>query len=204
MCEHEEARFRVQRQEWASSYSTLGCSIFVFIGNAKIPQTLQELLAPRNVDFFSREGKHLGNKRTLERQIHEITGISIHALRNQPLSEFDVSERLSWIKDRKTTRKEDRVYSLLGIFGIFLVPNYGEGEEYAMKRFKRELDEVEKDQLRQQVSCRGGEVAADITMNLEEGKQGTQHNYFFSYQIKPVYSLHLPVAANCLEMLMSN
>ena len=42
--------------------------------------TLQELLAPASVEFFSREGKRLGDKRTLERQIHEVTGIPISAL----------------------------------------------------------------------------------------------------------------------------
>jgi hypothetical protein len=47
--------------------------------------TLQELLAPRLVEFFSREGSGLGNKRTLEQQIHEITGIPATALRENPL-----------------------------------------------------------------------------------------------------------------------
>jgi hypothetical protein len=44
--------------------------------------TLQELLAPGpdSVEFFSHEGDRIGNKRTLEQQIHEITGIAITAL----------------------------------------------------------------------------------------------------------------------------
>lgn len=37
--------------------------------------TLQELLAPKSVEFFSKEGIRLGDKRSLGRQIHEITGI---------------------------------------------------------------------------------------------------------------------------------
>jgi hypothetical protein len=39
--------------------------------------TLQELLAPgpNSFEFFSRDGDRLGDKRTLERQIHKITGI---------------------------------------------------------------------------------------------------------------------------------
>jgi len=41
--------------------------------------TLQELLAPASVEFFSLEGKRI-DKKSLERQIHEITGISIPAL----------------------------------------------------------------------------------------------------------------------------
>jgi hypothetical protein len=80
--------------------------------------TLQELLAPRSVEFFSREGKRLGDKRTLEQQIHEITGIPATALRENPLSQFDVDERFSWAKGRQTTRGEDKAYSLFGIFDV--------------------------------------------------------------------------------------
>ena len=42
--------------------------------------TLQELIAPASVKFFSLEGKRLGDKKSLERQVHEITGIAIQAL----------------------------------------------------------------------------------------------------------------------------
>ncbi|KAF2116467.1 hypothetical protein BDV96DRAFT_518448, partial [Lophiotrema nucula] len=80
--------------------------------------TLQELLAPPTVKFFSQEGNQLGDKKSLERQIHEITGIPIRAFQGAPLHEFSKRERLSWSETRHTTRKEDRAYSLLGIFGI--------------------------------------------------------------------------------------
>src|ERR1700733_4819322 len=69
--------------------------------------TLQELLAPSSVEFFSQEGKRLGDKKTLERQIHEITGIAIPALQGAPLSQFGADERLSWVENRETSRKED-------------------------------------------------------------------------------------------------
>jgi hypothetical protein len=106
--------------------------------------TLQELLAPGSVEFFSREGKQLGSKRTLERQIHEITGIAVIALRGTPLSKFSVEERLSWARYRETTRKEDKAYSLLGIFDIFMPLIYGEGEEHAFKRLKKKIDKPPK------------------------------------------------------------
>lgn len=54
--------------------------------------TLQELLAPRAVEFFSQDGKFLGNKGTLEQQIFEITGIPLAALRGGPLSNYTVEE----------------------------------------------------------------------------------------------------------------
>jgi len=100
--------------------------------------TLQELLAPVSVDFFSREGEWLGNKRTLERQIHDITSIPIAALRGTDLSEFTVEERLSWAKSRRTTREEDRAYCLLGIFGVHMPLIYGERAN-AFHRLEKEI-----------------------------------------------------------------
>ncbi|KAF2181607.1 kinesin light chain 1 [Zopfia rhizophila CBS 207.26] len=129
--------------------------------------TLQELLAPRAVKFFSREGKPLGDKRTLEQQIHEITGIAILALRGTPLYEFDVEERLSWVKDRRTTRKEDKAYSLLGIFDIYMPLIYGEGEENAFKRLRKKIDKSAKDLLQQQVSTQICRMHQDIVRDME-------------------------------------
>jgi hypothetical protein len=103
--------------------------------------TLQELLAPKSVEFFSRDCKRLGDKRTLERQIHEVTTITIPALRGNHLSQFDVGERLSWAENRQTTREEDKAYSMLGIFNIQMPLLYGEGEEKALKRLRREIGE---------------------------------------------------------------
>ena len=101
--------------------------------------TLQELLAPANVQFFCKQGKRLGNRVSLEREIHGITGIPIAALRGQPLSEFSVEERMGWAARRTTTLNEDKVYCLFGIFRVFLPLIYGEGEAYAMLRLKEEI-----------------------------------------------------------------
>ena len=43
--------------------------------------TLQELLAPSSVEFFSRDGVRLGNKTSLENEIQQTTGIAVRALR---------------------------------------------------------------------------------------------------------------------------
>ncbi|PVH69914.1 HET-domain-containing protein [Cadophora sp. DSE1049] len=101
--------------------------------------TLQELLAPTSVEFFSRHGKRLGDKKSLKQQIHEITGIAVAALEGTPLSQFGVNERLSWAEKRDTTRGEDQAYSLLGMFGIYLPLIYGEGREHAFKRLRKEI-----------------------------------------------------------------
>ncbi|KAH7378665.1 kinesin light chain 1 [Pyrenochaeta sp. MPI-SDFR-AT-0127] len=106
--------------------------------------TLQELLAPASLEFFCKQGKRLGSSVLLEQEIHEITKIPIPALRGQRLSEFSVEDRMSWAAKRTTTLKEDKVYCLLGIFGVFLPLIYGEGEEYATLRLEEEIQKRQK------------------------------------------------------------
>lgn len=101
--------------------------------------TLQELIAPASVEFFSRERKLLGSKKLLECEIQTATGIPIRALRGQSLATFSVEERMSWVASRKTTVKEDRVYCLLGIFEVFLSFIPGEGEAHARRRLEEEI-----------------------------------------------------------------
>lgn len=109
--------------------------------------TLQELLAPKSVEFFSSEGKLLGNRESLKLQIQQITGIAIEALRGTPLSEFTVAERMEWAAERKTKYKEDKVYSLVGIFGIFMAPRYGEGEKNAFTRLRSKIEKASRSEL---------------------------------------------------------
>jgi hypothetical protein len=98
--------------------------------------TLQELLAPRSVEFFSKEGELLGDKQNLKDTISEITGIPSDALLGKQMSEFSVAERFSWAEDRQTTRDEDRAYCLFGIFDVHLPLIYGEGRENARDRLR--------------------------------------------------------------------
>jgi NACHT domain/Heterokaryon incompatibility protein (HET) len=108
--------------------------------------TLQELIAPTSVEFYSSEGMRLGDKRSMEQQIHEITSIPVRALRGNPLSDFSFEERLSWAIKRETTREEDKAYSLLGIFDIYMPLIYGEGGESAFKRLRTSVQMVNEDQ----------------------------------------------------------
>jgi Heterokaryon incompatibility protein (HET) len=101
--------------------------------------TLQELLAPGSVEFFSREGGLLGDKKILQHEIHEITGIPINALHGSPLTQFSVDERMRWAGKRNTTRIEDKAYCLLGIFEVFIPLMYGE-RDHAFTRLKEEID----------------------------------------------------------------
>lgn len=104
--------------------------------------TLQELLAPSCVEFFSSEGNFLGDKISLVDNIHEVTGISVQALRGSPLSEFSVDERMSWAEHRETKREEDAAYCLLGLFDIHMPLIYGEGEEKAKARLSKKINKA--------------------------------------------------------------
>jgi len=101
--------------------------------------TLQELIAPKSVQFFSQEGILLGSKTSLEQQIHQTTGIALEALQGEPLAQFSVYDRLSWAMRRKTTIEEDAAYCLLGIFDIHMPLLYGEGRQKALDRLQREI-----------------------------------------------------------------
>jgi hypothetical protein len=103
--------------------------------------TLQELLAPGCVEFFSKEGDALGSKSTRVLQIAEITRIPIEALLGKPFSQFGVEERIAWMMKRDTAREEDLAYSLLGLFDIHMPLIYSEGKENALKRLRREIQE---------------------------------------------------------------
>jgi hypothetical protein len=48
-----------------------------------------------------------------------------------------------WAKDRKTKREEDKAYSLLGIFNVYVPLIYGEGIENAFRRLRKEISTLE-------------------------------------------------------------
>jgi hypothetical protein len=102
--------------------------------------TLQELIAPTSVEFFSFERQRLGDKESLEQQIHEITSIPVEALQGNPLEDFSVKERKAWMVGRETMQEEDLAYSLIGIFGVSMVFRYGEGKERALSRLEEEIE----------------------------------------------------------------
>ncbi|KAF2030406.1 NACHT-domain-containing protein [Setomelanomma holmii] len=108
--------------------------------------TLQELLAPSVVEFFSREWCKLGDKILLKSEIHKVTAIPYKALEGAHLSQFSVEERFRWRQNRHTKLKEDAAYSLSGIFDVDIAPVYGEGGEEAFRRLH--------DKIREQEECR--------------------------------------------------
>lgn len=102
--------------------------------------TLQELIAPRRLKFFSRSWEPLGERD--EEQLYavvECTGLSPVVFGNpRALRETPVAQRMSWMAHRQTTRKEDEAYCLLGIFGVHMPLLYGEAD-MAFHRLQEEL-----------------------------------------------------------------
>ena len=89
--------------------------------------TLQELLAPADVLFVDASWCHIGFKTSLTSTIARRTGINSAALQDgSNLATYSVAEKMSWAADRQTTRVEDKVYCLLGLFDINMPLIYGE------------------------------------------------------------------------------
>ena len=98
--------------------------------------TLQELLAPQNVEFYDQDWVSIGTKKTMWALLSRIMGIKPgHLWDSQKAS---VAQKMSWAANRQTTRTEDTAYSLLGLFNVNMPLLYGEGEK-AFKRLQYEI-----------------------------------------------------------------
>jgi hypothetical protein len=101
--------------------------------------TLQELLAPRFLEFYASDWSEIGTNLTLTPAIIKITAINESVFRGkQSLASCTIAERLSWMANRKTTREEDMAYCLLGIFDVHMPLLYGEGKR-AFARLQEEI-----------------------------------------------------------------
>lgn len=133
--------------------------------------TLQELIAPGLLAFFSREWVPIGKflKRpppseesrlwkytevdytlpgigTFVKHIAAITNIPIEYLIAEKLYlQASIARRMSWASSRQTTRIEDMAYCLLGIFDINMPLLYGEGSR-AFIRLQEEIMKISTDQ----------------------------------------------------------
>jgi Heterokaryon incompatibility protein (HET) len=120
--------------------------------------TLQELIAPANVVFFSEDWKMIGSKNSLREVLSLITGISVNVLLHpRLLPTQSVARRMSWAAFRKTTRVEDIAYCLIGIFNVNMPLIYGEGNQ-AFIRLQEDIIKNSEDQ-----SLFGWQYQADST-----------------------------------------
>ncbi|KAI6042385.1 hypothetical protein EDC04DRAFT_1000199 [Pisolithus marmoratus] len=127
--------------------------------------TLQELIAPKQVKFFNKDWVFLGNKWHLAPALEDITGIPCAVLRHGLTgTRLSVARIISWAADRKTTRVEDRAYSLMGLFGVNMPMLYGEGNK-AFQRLQLEIIRTSNDHSifawYPQVPRRGSVLAVD-------------------------------------------
>lgn len=108
--------------------------------------TLQELIAPSSLQFFSQTWDFLGTRQTLRKTIRDITGIEDEYLMGYPIEHASIAKRMSWAASRETTRDEDIAYCLIGIFDVNMTMLYGEGTQRAFVRLQEEIMRSSEDQ----------------------------------------------------------
>ncbi|KIM56891.1 hypothetical protein SCLCIDRAFT_197886 [Scleroderma citrinum Foug A] len=121
--------------------SMFSCSVWFKRG-----WTLQELLAPHTMLFFTRDwslyrGSSSNHKEdsAILSELEQATGIISRHLTDFHPSVDDARSRLQWASTRCTTRPEDIAYSLLGVFSLHIPVLYGESAENALGRLLAEV-----------------------------------------------------------------
>lgn len=101
--------------------------------------TLQELVAPRRLEFYDAEWVFRGTRTAHIDLIFQRTNIPQRILLGQAHpTNYSLARRMSWAATRETTRIEDTAYCLLGIFDINMPLAYGEGSK-AFRRLQEEI-----------------------------------------------------------------
>lgn len=151
--------------------------------------TLQELIAPENVRFFTNNWKFLGTKTDLESILAIITGVNEGALSGSPLEDFSIAQRMSWASKRVTTRSEDTAYCLMGLFNVNMPLLYGEGGEKAFARLQEEILKSSGDQ-----SLFAWGPVGDISPVYTPGKEGllakSPSNFARFGNVVPIQRIH--------------
>ncbi|KAI6123320.1 hypothetical protein EDD17DRAFT_1466570, partial [Pisolithus thermaeus] len=115
--------------------------------------TLQELPAPRTILFYTRDwslykniasSNHKTDAVVLD-ELETATGIESRFLTNFSSGMDNARLKLQWASMRRTTRPEDILYSLFGIFDVRLPILYGESAEKALGRLLVEIISVSGD-----------------------------------------------------------
>jgi len=101
--------------------------------------TLQEIIAPRRVEFYSQKWDPIGTRESKAETSAAFTGISLDVLEGEDPAMESIAQRMSWASGRETTRPEDMAYCLMGIFDINMPLLYGEGDEKAFIRLQEEV-----------------------------------------------------------------
>ena len=166
--------------------------------------TLQEMIAPRNVQFFNRNWTYIGDKQTLARTLTEITRVPEHILKEGlPGNRPCVAQIMSWATYRTTSRVEDRAYSLMGLLDVNMPMLYGEGRK-AFHRLQLEIIRTSNDQsifawghnvCDMPINVRTGSVLADDPNCFSEctGMELLDHDEFIDYLKRVIPQAELPL-----------
>jgi hypothetical protein len=106
--------------------------------------TLQELVAPSVILFYSTNWHILGSKGGLATRIESITRIPERVLLTGDLDGINMATRMSWAANRQTSRTEDKAYCLMGIFQVHMPLLYGEGTN-SFIRLQQEILKISHD-----------------------------------------------------------
>ena len=147
--------------------------------------TLQEMIAPNDVQFFNKDWQPIGDKKGLAQTLEWITKVPkdvlIDGLEENRLC---VAQIISWAANRTTTRVEDRAYSLMGLLDVNMPMLYGEGKK-AFRRLQLEIIRSSNDQsifawAFRSSSVRIGSILADDPNDFEgcSGMELVNHDDF--------------------------
>ncbi|KAK0609667.1 heterokaryon incompatibility protein-domain-containing protein [Bombardia bombarda] len=106
--------------------------------------TLQELIAPLIMEFYSVNWTILGSKKDrefrslLSRASHVDEPILLYPRLMNHIHQVSVARKMYWASSRITTRIEDEAYCLMGLFGVNMPLIYGEGHN-AFRRLQEEI-----------------------------------------------------------------
>ncbi|GAP85716.1 putative vegetative incompatibility protein HET-E-1 [Rosellinia necatrix] len=154
--------------------------------------TLQELLAPRAVRFYSGDWTPIGTKARMAPLLSEITRIDEKYLRyTQDIRSASIAQRMAAVADRMTTRPEDIAYCLLGLFNINMPLLYGEGA-MAFVRLQEEIIKISDDH-----SIFAWTWIAELTTRTTARSIAARHSHF-ELDYKPNFP------ANRIRGLLSN
>lgn len=150
--------------------------------------TLQELIAPKVVKFYSQEGTYIGDKDNLSSWIRKCTNLPFGGLASEHVHRFSIKDRLTWAATRRTKRPEDRAYCLLGIFGIHMNLLYGEGQKNAFDRLERKVAKRERERMlhaTKLLSSLQPVKPPQLSMRQTPAGQRSDYNLYFAQQSIP-------------------
>ena len=162
--------------------------------------TLQEMIAPRSVQFFNANWECIGDKDMFAPTLSQITRVPEHILKeglfgNRPC----VAQIMSWAAKRTTTRVEDRAYSLMGLLDVNMPMLYGEGKK-AFYRLQLEIIRTSNDQsifawAHDTFDVRTGSILADDPSFFWNcaAMELLNHNEFIDSLNKVVPQVELPL-----------